>query len=334
MSTVEELNTLVKYYFETYGLETSVDALRGLEAIASTTNTQMIELVRNWNEFERKPAIKFPEAPQIGQQAFQRPFPIGEMVSGTPNIPQPQPPDWEAFDRQFRAISDVVGATSNLVHIYYWMESAQERLENAQLRLANAQDTYNNAVNRYGASSQQAISAYRSMEVAENNLERAHAREILNIGLLGIQTVQFIGHIASLMRAEDALTAAYLRKAVAFAMAHPWMAAAVIAAGVGVGAFAYGGALGAGEAERRQRERRGETAQTGAKVVRGGIIDVEAEELILNPNQQRKLAGKASQPISFGDFVINVYGDLDTAIDEGFDRHKWNVKNQLRRLGR
>lgn len=107
---------------------------------------------------------------------------------------------WEQFEQGYTKMQLFSGGLSNLIHSYYWYEAALERTENAELRLLNAQEKYNEAVTRYGANSQQAISASRSLEIATNNLERAHLREFLNFALILNQMTYAIGRFATLTR--------------------------------------------------------------------------------------------------------------------------------------
>lgn len=53
---------------------------------------------------------------------------------------------------------------------------AQDIIENAQNRLQSAQERYNDAVVKSGPASQEAISAHRQMEIAQNQLERSTSR--------------------------------------------------------------------------------------------------------------------------------------------------------------
>ncbi len=123
-------------------------------------------------------------------------------------------PAYEDLDARLSQYQQVFGAASNVVHAYYWIESAAIRLENAEIRLTSAQTALNTAIRDHGRNSEEAAQAARTLEIAENNLQRAHAREILNIALVGAQMVYAVRNILNLAKgmgllktATDAATA-------------------------------------------------------------------------------------------------------------------------------
>lgn len=117
------------------------------------------------------------------------------------NIKEPRGgPSYESMDARLSQWQQVFGAASNVVHAYYWIESAAIRLENAEIRVTSAQEALTKAIKDHGSRSLEAAQASRTLEIAENNLQRAHAREILNIALVGAQATYAVRNILNLAK--------------------------------------------------------------------------------------------------------------------------------------
>lgn len=279
-----------------------------------------------WNRWNTAPTINVPSG-------------AGQMTSGMMGSPAP---DWTAqvqsMDLFIQKMSLSVGAMSNLIHTYYWLETAAVRMENAQLRLANSQDVYTKAVQTYGAGSQQAISAYRSLEIAENAVERAQAREILNVALIGIQLVMAVGRIFQMAVAWGVETGRiYVNTAAlehnararnAVGIATSGMNAQISTGGVsqGLGGIiggAGGGLLGGGAGLAMMGVM---AAVTGALIIQQ-LNDTEIRKNTLKTTT-RESAGVSG--IDMGDIYIN--GLNQTDIDKAMDDKKSEVKNELRRI--
>ncbi len=344
----EELVTRITTILNVQGYEYSQDRIQKFletqDKIQETAHirqaAQMASLPSYIEPYGTPTFAGFPQLPNIDENEVAMSKFFGTYVQGIEDMKAANAGlTWEGLENGVRSAELVAGAVSNLVHIYYWMESTQERLENAQLRLLNTQDAYNQAVSRYGVNSQQAVTAHRNMEIAANSLERAHAREILNIGLLSIQVVGFGAKIVDLIpkimgqaAAEDILTGAYLRQAVAFAAAHPWMTAAVIGAGIAVaGAVALNAQNINAYSESEQRKVMGIPQPfVGAQHGFEGMVSSPTLFLAGESGAEHVSITPRSGGVSFGDTVIQV--NSLAGFDDAYERNRLRVKGELRRF--
>lgn len=353
MAAEEGLKTKIQAFFETYGLDKAVQDIRTYEEAWERTKTAVTRAIADIDRdtrgiSRRAPMWREQFAPQaeevmrVGGRGMVQAY-AGGGAELLPGGPLAAPGLFEEFKVGMRHVEALMGAVNNLVHVYYWWENAQLNLENAQNRLANAQDRYNQAVEESGAGSWQAIRAFRQMEVAENRLNRAHNRQILNIGLVGSQIVMMVGRIGSqlipILTKETATVATqtlgYYKLGIMKAFSqHPLLGIAAVGIGAGLltAAVLHGRAVARSEREAERRVAGLPSGDIGARIISPGLIRVQRDELVLTPEQQRMFGGRTVS-LRMGDVTVNVSpSGVEGAIDDVLDRQRWNVKSQLRRF--
>ena len=179
------------------------------------------------------------------------------------------------------------------------------------------------------------------MENAENRLEKAQNREILNYALVGTQVVMMIqrfGQLALATTQDTVATAANatakmgLAKAnLAVLMSNPvtWAFAAVAGAAL-IGLMANDRAVQSNTAAEQGRIAGIPTGHSGASIQETGNIVARKGEFLLTPDQMSSIGGGISVSIGGDVFNINSIDDIDALMD----RKKSDVKSELRRLTR
>lgn len=120
--------------------------------------------------------------------------------------------------------------------------SAQTRAQLSALRLADAQEVYNKTLAEYGINSKQAVEAAKRLERAQLQAQQSNTLTTLSyvgmaLQLVNVATTMKTVFLPTILKATMAIwghVSALAAQAIAYAIAHPWMTAAMLAAGAAV----------------------------------------------------------------------------------------------------
>ena len=121
---------------------------------------------------------------------------------------------FKTAERVLRNFSSVLVQVSIMSFVYNLI---QRRVEHVTLSLVEATERYEEALVKYGAASSKTVSAYRKMELAQKDLNRAQGEAVLNqaifivqTGLLAVRFVQMAVQVSNYMKSVQLASVADL----------------------------------------------------------------------------------------------------------------------------